>query len=177
MAAVLMKFGLNLCSGQRPFHSTGECDWFNVDIQPEWNPDIIADVSNMPMFENGSVDMIVIHQGLEHFGCGEAQGMLKECYRILRSGGSLIVTTPDLKALALAWLDGRLSDQVYCTALYGAYMGDEADRHRWNFTRKTLAATLFAAAPWSKLIDYDGRDIPGASIAMDFWILAVEVTK
>ena len=56
-----------------------------------------------------------------------ADSMLRECYRILSPGGSLIATTPDLDALAHAWLEGRISDYIYCVQIFGAYRDNEGD--------------------------------------------------
>lgn len=170
---------LNLCSGQRPF---GE-GWTNVDAQERWKPDVVADCSSMPMFADGSAELIVIHHGLEHFGCGEADAMLKECYRILQPGGSLLVFVPDMLALACAMQEGTITDQIYFTNVYGAYMGDEADRHKWGFTRSSLAATLkrhgflpksLGWRDWGQRIDHLLRN---ADVARDWWILGMEGIK
>lgn len=164
---------INLGSGQRPFKG-----WTNVDVNPKWNPDVVADGAHMPMFEDGSVEVIVSHQNYEHYGLGEADAMVRECYRILRPGGSLIVTTPDLDALVRAWLAGKIDDYIFCVNLYGAYQDSEADRHKWLYTARTLDQALMKAAPWSFIKALDPwRDLPGADIARDWWILGLEAIK
>jgi predicted SAM-dependent methyltransferase len=163
----------NLCSGQRPFGKP----FVNVDVQAKWKPDLLADCRDLSMIESESTDMVVIHHGLEHFGLGEADSMLKECYRILVKGGSLIVCVPDLRELAKAWLRGSISDYIYCVNLYGAYMNDEADRHKWGMWEPTLRQTLEDAGYWKDLKRFDFRKIEGASIAKDWWVLAMEAVK
>lgn len=167
-----MGLRINLCSGQRPFPG-----WTNVDCNSEWNPDVIADGANMPMFTDGSADIIVIHHGLEHFGLGEADSMLRECNRILSPGGSLIATTPDLEALAHAWLEGRIDDYIYCVQIFGAYRNQEGDRHKWGMTQKTLNKTIANAAGWSSVRAFDWRVIPQADIAKDWYIIGSEAIK
>ncbi len=162
----------NLCSGQRPFGAP----FVNVDTQEKWTPDLLADCSNLSMIASASSDMIVIHHGLEHFGCGEADGMLRECHRVLVPGGSLLVFVPDMAELVDAWWKGRIDTQVFMTNVYGAYMGDEADRHKWGFTFQTLKATL-AHAGFASVERFDWRKIPGADIAQDWWILGMEATR
>ncbi len=159
----------NLCSGQRPFGKP----FINIDVQDKWNPDIVADCSDLSMIGSETADMIVIHHGLEHFGCGEALGMLKECHRILAVGGVLIVFVPDMRALAQRWLARQISDQIYFTNVYGAYMGEEADRHKFGYTFFSLREELKSAG-FVRSHSFDWRDIPGADIARDWWILAVE---
>jgi len=164
---------INLGSGQRPFGP----GWTNVDTNPRWKPDVVADGGSMPMFVDGSAEIIVSHHVLEHFGCGEGDGMLKECHRILAPGGSLIVTVPDMRALAQAWLKGKLDDQIYFTCVYGAFMNDEADRHKWGYDGLSLAKAIEGSAGWSKVKSFDWREIEGASIARDWWILGVEAIR
>jgi predicted SAM-dependent methyltransferase len=188
---------INVGSGQRPFDR--KKGWTNVDIQERWNPDVVADWRSMPMFEDGSADIIVAHQTIEHVGCGEAKPFFKEAYRILKPGGSLIITVPDLKALAKRWLAGQLSDYLYFVNLMGAYMDEESDRHRWHYTFPSLREELSRLwgsqiggahggvddllPPADRLVGFsevkrfDWREIEGADIARDWWVLGIEVVK
>jgi SAM-dependent methyltransferase len=164
---------LNLGSGQRPFADP----WINVDKQERWKPDIVSDAASLPMLADGSCDLIVLHHVLEHYGCGEAAGLLQECRRLLAPGGSLLVFVPDMKALALMYLEGRLSTQVYMTSVYGAYMQDEADRHKWGYDRQSLGYFLLGQG-FRSCRTFDWRYITGADIARDdSWILGMEAIK
>jgi glycosyltransferase involved in cell wall biosynthesis len=51
------------------------------------------DANNLKVFENNSFDSVVCSEVLEHLDAPE--NALKEFYRVLRCGGSLIVTTPN----------------------------------------------------------------------------------
>ncbi len=165
---------LNVGSGQRKFQKP----WLNVDVNPKWRPDVVASGESMPMFETGSADVIVLHHVLEHFGCGEASALIRECHRILKSEGSLLVFVPDMKALVQMWNMGRISTQVFLTNVYGAYMDSEADRHKWGYDLYSLYDFLQSAGgPWRSKRRYDWRPIPGADIAQDIWILGVEAIK
>lgn len=190
---------LNIGSGQRPFKSTPELYWLNVDsqsVEPDRVPDIRCDVGKEPLpMPDASVRYVVLHQVLEHFGCGEAAPMLRECWRVLAPTGSLIITVPDMRALAGRWLGGEISTQIWYTNVYGAYMGNEADRHKWgfdytylvNFLRTALGlmepgceicGTVGEPCIHSPAVQpFDWRQIPGADIARDWWVLAVEVVK
>ena len=169
--------GLNIGSGQRKFKSTFDLLWMNVDTNEKWQPDVIADGSSLPMFKDAEADFIVLHHVLEHFGCGEAGDLIRECHRILKRRGSLLVFVPNLRELAHLWLEGRLSTQVYATNLYGAYMDDEADRHKWGYDGGTLRQFIETSAAWHKYFDFNWRVVPGADLARDRWILAVEAIK
>jgi len=173
-----VKIALNVGSGQRPFTTIpGEVQWINIDSvqRPEMpTPDLVCDGAHLP-FQDNSVDYFVLHHVLEHFGCGEGESLIKEAHRVLKPGGSLLVFVPDLEALAIRWLDGGLSTQIYVTNLYGAYMGDEADRHRWGFDEQSLREFL-SMMRW-EVKPFNWRHIPGADIAKDFWILGAECVK
>lgn len=168
--------GLNCGSGQRPFERKE--GWVNIDINPRWNPDVLGHWNNLTPFEDGSVDYVVSHHSLEHVGCGEGNGFICEAWRVLKPGGSLLVFVPDMKKLAEMWLRGELTEQLYMTNVYGAYMGDEADRHAWGFSGDGILDYLRATANWSTVRPFDWRTIPGADIARDDrWIASGEAIK
>lgn len=163
---------LNVGSGQRKFGS----GWTNCDVNPKWEPEVICDGASMPMFPDGSADIIVSHHVAEHASCGDACPMFRECRRILSDGGSLIICVPDMRALAQGWLQGRISTQIYMTNVYGAFMDSDADRHKFGYDAASLTKELLSCG-FSRVKPFDWRTIPGADIARDWWILAVEAVK
>jgi ubiquinone/menaquinone biosynthesis C-methylase UbiE len=168
--------GLNCGSGQRPFDR--EQGWCNIDINPRWNPDVLGHWNNLTPFEDNSVDLVVSHHSLEHVGCGEGSGFVTEAYRVLKTGGSLLVFVPEMRKLANMWLRGELTEQLYMTNVYGAYMGDEADRHKWGYSQQGLGEYLSRTASFREVRPFDWRPIAGADIARDDrWILGMEAVK
>jgi len=164
---------LNLGSGQRPFAKP----WLNVDLQPKWKPDIVADCADLSgEVKDGSCELVVLSHVLEHFGCGAGLAMQNEAFRMLAPGGSLIVSVPDMRALSQGWLLGKLDTETYMINVYGAYMGDEADRHKFGFTRETLETHLWQNR-WAEVKMFDYRTVPGMSLARDWWILAMEAIR
>ena len=168
--------GLNIGSGQRPFKSTEEIQWINIDSQEKWKPDLLWDASQLP-YKTNAVEYVVLHHVCEHFQCGEAAGLIKEAQRVLKPRGSLLVFVPDLRALAIRWLEGGLSTQIYLTNVYGAYMGSPEDTHKWGFDPEYLNDFLWNSARWHAMKPFDWRGIPGADIAQDFWIIGAECVK
>jgi SAM-dependent methyltransferase len=64
-----------------------------------------------PEFEDGSVDACYVGQACEHLNVlHELPKLLAECFRLLRPGGAIRLTTPDLNKLLSAYAEGRMSD-------------------------------------------------------------------
>jgi len=173
---------VNCGSGQRRFDNAH--GWINADCvsrPPDQVPDVLMNALEPWPWDDGSAEMVVMHHVLEHFGCGESTPAIQEAWRVLQPGGSLLVFVPDMRALAQRWLTRQLSDQVYLTSVYGAYQGEEGDRHKWGFTRESLWGYATAAIEprhsWDRVKPFDWREIPGADIARDFWILGMEAVK
>ena len=174
-----MKLGLNIGSGQRPFPDAEGITWINVDKVPHGGmpmPDLLCDGAHLP-HSNGSVDYFVLHHVLEHFGCGEAKGLIDEAFRVLRPGGSLLVFVPNMRALAAHWLGGGIDTQVFMTNVYGAYMGHEEDRHKWGYDPTSLSLFMVGDRNWKDIDHFDWREVPGMDVARDWWILALEAVR
>ena len=84
---------------------------------------------------------------------------------------------PDLRALAQKWLMGQMDDETYMINLYGAYMGDEHDRHKFGFTSATLRKSLRDAAEWDTVKPFDWRPVAGMNAAKDWWVGATEAIR
>ena len=179
-----MKLGVNLGSGQRRFESTPEIQWINVDCvsRPDQVPDLIHDIRQPFPWESDSVDLIVMNQVWEHLHLNEGDETIRECFRVLKLGGSLIITCPDMRALAQRWLTHQIDDYIFCVNVYGAWQGEPGDDHHWSWTPSTLSQYFNAMAilglTWSDIIAFNWRVLPGnISLPKDWWICGVEVIK
>ena len=166
---------LNIGSGQRPFVKP----WINCDKQAVCKPDLIWDAGNPcdpAPFKPDTVDCIVLHHVLEHLPMERADLLLGQCLQLLKRHCSVLVFVPDMWELSAMWREGKLSDDLYLANVYGAYMGDEADRHKWGYTPATLRGKVRSAGfRWAH--EFLRRDVWGADIALDRWILAMEAVK
>lgn len=171
-----MKRGLNVGSGQRKFSTCPEVTWTNIDAvsRPGHEPDLVADGAHLPEEWAGTVDYFVLSHTYEHFGCGEALGLLQESYRVLREGGSLIVAVPNMMALAKRWVAGEITEYIFMVNTYGAWMGHEADRHKWGTTPESLEADIRKGGEWKWVRPFNYREIPGMDLAQDWWITCLE---
>lgn len=77
-------------------------DWTNIDILPlglmlpKRVNFIQADLAGgLPMYGDGSVDLIRMSHLIEHITLDQAKRLLKDCHRVLKPGGVLRIATPD----------------------------------------------------------------------------------
>lgn len=115
-------------------------------------------------FKSNSVSLIVAGQLVEHLPPrNQLPQFLKECYRMLKPGGILRITTPDLDLLIQAYLKGEMSkfsaDQPdwyqdltpsaqLAMIMYGTGGEESSFRyfgHMFLFTKESMVATLLEA--------------------------------
>jgi SAM-dependent methyltransferase len=73
----------------RPLFEERGCRYITCDL--EGHPDVVIEPGSPLPFETASVDGVVSFQVLEHVW--DAQGYLRECRRIVRTGGWMILST------------------------------------------------------------------------------------
>ncbi|MDD5738606.1 MAG: methyltransferase domain-containing protein [Candidatus Pacebacteria bacterium] len=71
--------------------------WIFADIISEHNPDVVLDVANMQGIESETIDVVNAIELFEHVE--QIESGLKECYRVLKKGGVMILSCPFLTPL------------------------------------------------------------------------------
>lgn len=146
------------CGPQRieatPF---GRLAWqeIRLDIDPAVLPDVTGTMTAMPEVAAGSVDAIFSSHNIEHLEAHEVSIALGEFRRVLRPGGFVLITCPDLRAIAERILSHGLTPPAYISPagpispidmVYGLRSslaaGNRFMAHRCGFDEATLDATL-----------------------------------
>jgi predicted SAM-dependent methyltransferase len=70
-----------------------DVNYIVLDKVPDYNPDIVGDIHNLP-FEDNSIDAIICMNVLEHVE--EPQKAVREIYRVLKPGGYCYIEVPFL---------------------------------------------------------------------------------
>ena len=146
------KVKLHLGCFNKPIHG-----FTNVDIRPEVEPDLVDDVFKLEKIENNSVDLIVITHVMEHGGREEVKWALRRYHQVLKNGGELYISVPDLQAVCEHYCyhkDLRLLENF----LYGS------QKHPWDFHRhgwdyKTLKEDLQSIG-YTNISKYDAFSVP-----------------
>ncbi|OGT28372.1 MAG: hypothetical protein A2Z17_05525 [Gammaproteobacteria bacterium RBG_16_66_13] len=127
----------------------------NIDIVPSVATDIVTNIRSLPMFADGTVEEIRLSAVYEHLYRTERLEALREWHRVLRPGGTLLISyVPDFDVIARAFLDRRPGilhgtfnlEEVFLYS-HGGYQPHHAPEqlHKDLFTERSLRAELEAA--------------------------------
>jgi SAM-dependent methyltransferase len=134
-------------------------DWqeIRVDINPAVQPDVIASITDMPQIADSSIDAVWSSHNLEHLYAHEVPLALREFLRVLKPGGFVLLTMPDLQKAAEFIARGQLEEPIYQSPAgpiaaidicFGhrrsVARGNEFMAHKTGFSAHTLALKLAA---------------------------------
>jgi ubiquinone/menaquinone biosynthesis C-methylase UbiE len=128
------------------------------DIDPEVSPDVIGTITDLRAIETASIDAIWSSHNIEHLYIHEVPMALREFRRVLKKDGFLLLTCPDLAAVAYEMLHGDLHKTLYHSAAgpitpldivfgHGAALdqGNHYMAHKCGFSSQTLGEAIIAA--------------------------------
>ncbi|XGV96994.1 MAG: tetratricopeptide repeat protein [Leptolyngbya sp. BL-A-14] len=134
---------------------TPEWQEIRLDINPDIEPDIIGSITDMSAVPDESVDAVFSSHNLEHLYAHEVPLALAEFYRVLKPGGFVLITLPDIQAVAEYVAQGKLEEVLYVSPagpiaaidiLYGLRTaiadGNHFMAHRTAFTAESLQEKL-----------------------------------
>jgi predicted SAM-dependent methyltransferase len=127
-----------------------------LDIDPAFEPDVVGTITDMPAVASESVDAVYSSHNIEHVYPHEVGPALAEFRRVLKSEGFLVLTCPDLQAIAERVANDQLTEALYpdCElAAIDVIFGDRAAvaggemymAHHCGFTAKVVHMSLFMA--------------------------------
>ena len=127
--------------------------WVNIDADLYKNIkklDLKCDLSRDIPFEDNSVDYIFNEHFLEHLSAKEGLEFLKECRRVLKPGGVLRISMPDLENAVKMYFDSNWREKTPAS-MYGFEVQTRAERinysfrlwgHKWLYDREELERRL-----------------------------------
>jgi predicted SAM-dependent methyltransferase len=131
---------LEIGSGENP-----EAGYVHLDIAPKLpHLDIVANVRQMPIPDDFVSEIRAVHI-MEHFCHPQHSGkdmqkrygttveVLKECYRVLRPGGKLLIVTPDFHKISTSDAWQRVPKPWLQRWTVGGHV-NEYDVHHWLWT-------------------------------------------
>lgn len=180
-----MKTFLHVGCGPKNKNSTtkgfSSADWHELrfDIDESVNPDIVGTMTDMSQVKDASVDALFSAHNIEHLYPHEVPLALAEFKRVLKPGGFVVITCPDLQSVCALVAEDKLTDEAYLSPagpiapidiLYGhrpaMANGNLYMAHRCGFTKKVLTGTLQAAG-FEMVVPFQR-----AHPAYDLWAIA-----
>jgi hypothetical protein len=129
-----------------------------MDIDERVKPDVVGSITDMQAITDASVDAIWSSHNLEHVNSFEVPKVLAEFLRVLKADGFVLLTLPDLRAVARHIVNDQLMEPLYVSAsgpitpldiLFGHQASMEAGNgfmaHRTGFTARSLGQALIDA--------------------------------
>lgn len=111
---------LHLCCGNRNFGK----DWIHVDGMPQPHLDyVIKDLGCLP-FPNESFDLIYCSHAIGYFDREGIVPILAEWRRVLKTGGTLRLATPDFDTINYLYRTGQYELEDLLGLLYGKWEFD-----------------------------------------------------
>ena len=112
-------------------------DFCNVDILPTHAVDVVSDISKLDNFSNNSIELIYACHVLEHFSHDEAVKVLKRWFDVIKPGGELRISVPDIDRIVKIYNKNWQHFQTpgntpWIGLLYGG-QGDPYDFHKTGF--------------------------------------------
>jgi len=77
----------------------------NVDIYATEETDVVDDIGKLTRFPDNSATEIYACHVLEHFGNNDISGILKRWHSVLRPGGLLRISVPDMDRIVKIYVD------------------------------------------------------------------------
>lgn len=112
-----------------------------VDISPNCNPDIVADITDMPQIADKSCSEVVASHVLEHLSWPESFKALVEMGRILKIGGIIKIAVPDMRLLSEI-IKSSGTSFFAAGMIFGAGSTNYFDQHHYGFTAEMLIQIL-----------------------------------
>ena len=130
--------------------------WKILNILPGPDVDFLGSCTDLSLFGDAMVDEVYASHVFEHLQAAELKRSLHEIRRVLKPGGVLKGSVPDLNALCELFLRFRddAEKQFHISRMiYGGHI-DEFDIHHCGFTLQLMAANLFAAG-FTNVVQYN----------------------
>lgn len=154
------------CGGERlPSYMAEKFQETRVDIDPRWNPDVVADARNLG--EIGTFDLLYCLHVLEHFYPHEVQPVLTEWKRVTAGGGAVCIIVPNVEGVTP-------SDEVMYHAACGPVTAhdviygkrefvehNEWMAHKNGFTPASLKKELESAGFYDVKVTADRHNLVG----------------
>lgn len=111
--------------------------YINIDLRKTIATDLVCDIAKLPYPDN-SLIIIENYHVIEHLPRNKVNVALKEWFRVLKPGGTLVIECPDFDELARKYLEG---DEKQLDGIF-ALQRFEGDYHYFGYNASRLKKAL-----------------------------------
>ncbi|HVL33215.1 MAG TPA: methyltransferase domain-containing protein [Actinomycetota bacterium] len=101
--------------------------WLNTDQCPFSRKVAYLDVTRRFPLPDESIDFVLSEHHIEHLTWAQGGSMLRECYRVLRRGGRIRVSTPDLEQILRLYGNPGTDGERYIRFMTERFLRDAPD--------------------------------------------------
>ena len=172
----VLHIGCGVYNAQKLHVSFRKPEWkeIRVDIDSAVKPDVVSDMLDMHMFGDNSVDAVWSSHNIEHLYAHQVPLAFAEFFRVIRPGGFLLITLPDMQTVATYVALGKLEQPLYKSPagpispldiIYGfgsaIAKGNTFMAHRTAFTGETLGKKMLMAGFCNVTVKREEYDLWG----------------
>jgi predicted SAM-dependent methyltransferase len=143
---------VELGGGNSPRYCRKYGNGVNVDVRLMETVDIVADFEKPLPLPSNEYDMVYSAFCIEHLSWRKVSGFVGEVYRILQTGGKVIIVTANLKEQAQVIATKEVWDGTESNLIFGG-QDHEGNFHKNGFSPEYLER-VFREAGFSKVIVY-----------------------
>ena len=136
-------------------------NYTNVDLIQSPAVDVVADIRLLIGIMPNMVDVLYASNVLEHFQRFEYPLVLQRWYQVLKPGGILRLSVPDMEAICKYYVETGKLDDIYMAVFSG--QAKPFSFHYWGWDFKTLERDLKAAG-FREVWKYDREKTDHANI-------------
>ena len=126
--------------------------WINTDYNTaKFSGSDYLDVTKKFPYDNNSVDYIFSEHMIEHISYQDGKFMLEESFRVLKSGGKIRISTPDLKFLIKLYNEDK-------TELQKRYIEYSFEEYKLDGNSDTFVINNFHR-DWGHIFIYDEKTL------------------
>jgi predicted SAM-dependent methyltransferase len=112
--------------------TTPKDGWRILNVQPGSHVDFQGDLRDLTQFAEGSVDQVYASHVLEHVGQADVAPALRGLHRILRPGGTVFLSVPDLDVLCHLFINPLATAEIKWHAMRMIF-GGQVDPHDYHY--------------------------------------------
>jgi hypothetical protein len=152
-----------------------------IDVDPATQADLLQHPHNLPMIADSSVDGVFIGHVLHRYSFHEAKLILQEAVRIMKDGGVLIASVPDLQLAATHVAHDELEAAIYTAPVGGinaidmifgfqknVSAGDVARQHRSGYSLSSFGNFLRDGGLCNLNITRQANDLQGVGLKLPY---------